>query len=125
VPDQQPFTVKDLEWFAKNAYNLSLQYCSDISPEALVRILNVCIEVDCIEGRIIPGIDIAQFIEFLKDEETSEAAGGLSLRRVFCEFLAACTYITLARAEDQTEIYVSLSCLSSQLLTDTFSSNII
>jgi hypothetical protein len=45
APNQQPFTQQDLEWFAKSAYNLSLQYCSEISPEILVRLLRVCIEV--------------------------------------------------------------------------------
>lgn len=33
--------------------------------------------------------------------------GDLSLRLVFCEYLAACTYTTLARAEDKKEEHVS------------------
>jgi hypothetical protein len=63
-------------------------------------------------GRLLEGYlglrtHAIQFIEILKSEETPETTGGLSLRRVFCEFLAACTYVTLARAEDHTETYVS------------------
>jgi hypothetical protein len=45
APEQQPFTQQDLEWFARSAYNLSLQYCSEISPDILVKLLGVCIEV--------------------------------------------------------------------------------
>jgi hypothetical protein len=45
APEQQLFTQQDLEWFARSTYNLSLQYCSEISPEILVKLLGVCIEV--------------------------------------------------------------------------------
>ena len=50
-----------------------------------------------------------QFIKLLKEEDLSGAEGDLCLRLVFCEFLAGCTYTTLARAEDNIEQCVSLS----------------
>jgi hypothetical protein len=64
--DQQPFTVEDLEWFAKNAYNLSLQYCSEFSPENLVRLLNVCIEVSYVEGLFILNLKLCSSLSFSK-----------------------------------------------------------
>ncbi|KAH7398979.1 meiosis protein SPO22/ZIP4 like-domain-containing protein [Phaeosphaeria sp. MPI-PUGE-AT-0046c] len=85
---QQTFTPQEFEWFSKNAYNLSLKYCAEMSPSHLVRLLGVCTE----------------FIKLLKDQDSTNNGGCLSLRLVFCEFLAACTYVILARAEDNAEI---------------------
>lgn len=65
-----------------------------MSPNHLVRLLNACVE----------------FIKIMKEQEDSDSTGDLSLRLVFCEFLAACTYTTLARAEDNIE-----SCLQFYL----------
>ena len=48
-----------------------------------------------------------QFIKLLREQDRSGAEGDLCLRLVFCEFLAACTYTTLARAEDNIEQCVS------------------
>jgi hypothetical protein len=47
-----------------------------------------------------------QFIKLLKEKDQS-MEGDLCLRLVFCEYLAACTYTTLARAEDATDQCVS------------------
>jgi hypothetical protein len=44
-PEQQLFTVQELEWFSRNSYNLSLKHCAEISPQSLVRLLGVCAEV--------------------------------------------------------------------------------
>ncbi|OAK98096.1 SPO22-domain-containing protein [Phaeosphaeriaceae sp. SRC1lsM3a] len=91
---QQLFTAQEFEWFSKNSYNLSLKYCAEMSPSHLVRLLGVCTE----------------FIKLLKEQDNTNSSSYLSLRLVFCEFLAACTYTTLARAEDNTEI-----CLQNYL----------
>jgi hypothetical protein len=48
-----------------------------------------------------------QFIKLLQEQNKSGTEGDICLRLVFCEFLAACTYTTLARAEDNTESCVS------------------
>ncbi|KAH7090298.1 meiosis protein SPO22/ZIP4 like-domain-containing protein [Paraphoma chrysanthemicola] len=84
---QQLFTQKEFEWFSKNAYNLSLKHCAEMAPNHLVKMLNACTE----------------FIKLLKDQDQAGQEGDLCLRLVFCEFLAACAYITLARAEDNME----------------------
>ncbi|KAF1852174.1 SPO22-domain-containing protein [Cucurbitaria berberidis CBS 394.84] len=86
TPAQQLFTAQEFEWFSKNAYNMSLKYCAEMAPNLLVKLLNSCTE----------------FIKLLKGQNQSGAEGDLCLRLVFCEFLAACTYTTLARAEDNT-----------------------
>ncbi|KAH7075854.1 meiosis protein SPO22/ZIP4 like-domain-containing protein [Paraphoma chrysanthemicola] len=83
---QQLFTRKEFEWFSKNAYNLSLKHCAEMAPNHLVKMLNACTE----------------FINLLKDQD-QPGQGDLCLRLVFCEFLAACAYMTLARAEDSVE----------------------
>ena len=44
-----------------------------------------------------------------KDQEQPVVIADLELRLAFCEFLAACTYTTLARAEDHEATYVSLT----------------
>ncbi|KAF1940662.1 SPO22-domain-containing protein [Clathrospora elynae] len=84
TPAQELFTVQEFEWFSKNAYNLSLKYCAEMPPSHLVKLLNCCTE----------------FIKLLKEQDQAKAEGDLCLRLVFCEYLAACTYTTLARAED-------------------------
>ncbi|KAF1997925.1 SPO22-domain-containing protein [Amniculicola lignicola CBS 123094] len=87
TPAQQLFTSAEFEWFSKNAYNLCLKYCAEMDPEKLVRLLNVCIE----------------FIKLLIEAGESEDKSDLSLRLMFCHFLAACAFTTLARAEDNNQ----------------------
>ncbi|RMZ74395.1 transcription factor [Pyrenophora seminiperda CCB06] len=86
TPTKELFTPVEFEWFSKNAYNLSLKYCAEMPPNLLVRLLSCCTE----------------FLKLLKEKDKS-SHGDLCLRLVFCEFLSACTYITLARAEDNIE----------------------
>ncbi|KAF2036041.1 SPO22-domain-containing protein [Setomelanomma holmii] len=84
---QQLFSSQEFEWFSKNAYNLSLKYCAEMRPDNLVSLLGTCTE----------------FIKLLNEQSDEVAKGDLCLRLVFCEFLAACTYTTMARAEDNIE----------------------
>jgi hypothetical protein len=60
---------------------------------------------------------MSQFINLLKDQEGNEcaAAADLGLRLAFCEFLTACTYTTLARAEDTQETLVSDPALPERI----------
>ncbi|EUC48226.1 hypothetical protein COCMIDRAFT_87783 [Bipolaris oryzae ATCC 44560] len=81
------FTNLEFEWFSKNSYNLSLKHCAEMPPAYLIRLLDCCME----------------FIKLLKEKDDSNPSSDLSLRLLFCEFLAACTWITLARAEDNVE----------------------
>ncbi|KAF2130996.1 SPO22-domain-containing protein [Dothidotthia symphoricarpi CBS 119687] len=87
TPDQQLFTTQEFEWFSKNAYNLSLRHCAEMQPSMLVRLLTVCTE----------------FIKLLNEQEKSDTGSDVSLRLVFCEFLATCSYTTMARAEDNVQ----------------------
>ena len=50
-----------------------------------------------------------QFIKLLKEQQPEDSAvtTDVGLRLAFCAFLAACTYTTLARAEDKKETHVS------------------
>ena len=91
TPAKELFTTVEIEWFSKNAYNIALKYCAEMPPGLLVRLLSCC----------------AELIKLLRDKTRPNANSDLCLRLVFCEFLAACAYTTLARAEDNTEQSVS------------------
>ena len=47
-PEQQLFTMQELEWFSKNSYNFSLKHCAAMPPQNLARLLNVCTEVNIV-----------------------------------------------------------------------------
>jgi hypothetical protein len=65
-----------------------------------------------------------QFIKLIQEHNKSGTEGDICLRLVFCEYLAACTYTTLARAEDSIEICVSKSIPAhAYTVTDVISSN--
>ena len=83
----EDFSRPELEWFAKNAYNLALKYCTDFHPRSLFRLLQSCIEL----------------LELLWADETTADSADLVLRLLFCHFLAASASITLARTEDNIE----------------------
>ncbi|KAF2712150.1 SPO22-domain-containing protein [Pleomassaria siparia CBS 279.74] len=85
---QQLFNSSEFEWFYKNAYNLSLKHCAEIHPSLLVRLLETCIE----------------FVKILQCEHRPEDDNDLPLRLLFCDFLAACAFATLARAEDNIQV---------------------
>lgn len=44
----------------------------------------------------------------LRENGVAPNEGDLSLRMIFCEFLATCTYATMARAEDMIEEHVCI-----------------
>jgi len=76
-------------------------------PAFLIRLLDCCVEVHDVFNHLANHTDKPQFIKLLKGKDHSKAEEDLCLRLVFCEFLAACTCITLARAEDNIEHNVS------------------
>ncbi|KAF2741108.1 SPO22-domain-containing protein [Polyplosphaeria fusca] len=94
TPAQQQFTSAEFEWFSKNAYNISLKYCTELQPQHLNKLVECCIE----------------FIKLLEEQVQPDDHTDLFLRAMFCHFLAACSSITLARAEDNIE-----SCLQHYL----------
>ncbi|PSN68963.1 SPO22-domain-containing protein [Corynespora cassiicola Philippines] len=75
---QQNFGLSEYKWFAKNTYNLSLKYCSEMHPTTLTKLLKTCIEH---ENELDPDPD-------------------MDLRLRVCHFLAVCAFSALARAED-------------------------
>lgn len=77
-----------------------------MQPGSLVRLLNACIEVGSIAASPFQA-DNFQFIKLLKDHDGSDIED-LSLRSMFCDFLASCAFTTLARAEDNIQQCVSL-----------------
>ena len=52
-----------------------------------------------------------QVIKLLEELTEPQNEGDLSLRLMFCDFLATCTYTTLARAEDNVRDYVGVELL--------------
>lgn len=82
------FTVSELDWFSKNAYNLALKFSTTWEPHQVLRMLQVCIK----------------FISLYPLDATSQNVNDLSLRRMFCDFLAATLLIVQARPEDNIEI---------------------
>ncbi|KAI1343855.1 meiosis protein SPO22/ZIP4 like-domain-containing protein [Xylariaceae sp. FL0016] len=81
------FTLDELNWFSKNAYNLGLANLTSWETRQVVRILDCCLAM----GACYPS-----------DMPRGEASD-LGLRTMFCHFLIAVGLIALARAEDNVE----------------------
>jgi hypothetical protein len=81
------FDTTELDWFSKNAYNLALKFSAEWGPLSILRLLQSCIK----------------FIELYPKDINQELADDLSLRRIFCHFLATVLLISLARTEDGVE----------------------
>ncbi|KAK2055776.1 SPO22-domain-containing protein [Colletotrichum caudatum] len=82
------FTVKELDWFCQNAYNLGLKHADSWDLEQLVRLYDGCLAIAAHYPADLP----------------AEAAGDLAFRTMFCHFVAAAALVSLARAEDGTEL---------------------
>jgi hypothetical protein len=85
---ERPFDINELDWFSKNAYNLGLKHAADWEPRKVLRIHQCCIS----------------FINMYPKDIGQQASDDLSLRRIFCDFLATLLLISLARAEDNIEV---------------------
>lgn len=84
---QKTFEITDLDWFSKNAYNIALKHASDLEPRKVLRIIQSCIV----------------FIGLYPKDIDQQVSDDLSLRLIFCHFLATVLLISLARAEDNIE----------------------
>jgi hypothetical protein len=82
------WTIQELDWFSKNAYNLSLKYSTEWHPQQVLRIIQSCIKFTSIYPADI-------------DKATSN---DITHRHIFCDFLAVILLVSLARAEDNIEI---------------------
>lgn len=84
---EQNFGDNELQWFARSSYNMALKYCANVHPYYLIRLLNSC----------------AALLTLMLEEKSDNADEGLHVRLSHCFWLIACTYVTIARAEDNTE----------------------
>ncbi|KAI1381649.1 SPO22-domain-containing protein [Hypoxylon crocopeplum] len=81
------FTVEELNWFCKNAYNLGLKNMHIWQLRQSARIFQCCLSI----------------ISHYPQDIPAEAAEDLSLRAMFCHFLMATALLALARSEDNIE----------------------
>ncbi|KAK3064561.1 hypothetical protein LTS18_006048 [Coniosporium uncinatum] len=107
------WNTQELDWFSKNAYNLSLHHLADMHPLHLARLLESCTGfIDLLLLRHRPGTtDPSHLPSSTKaynanttvDTNSNPEQESLHLRRTFCHFLASCVHVTLARADDVLE----------------------
>ncbi|KAJ3573769.1 hypothetical protein NPX13_g4582 [Xylaria arbuscula] len=81
------FTIEELNWFSKNAYNLGLENTLTWDARNIVTILECCIAV----------------ISSYPLDISSQMAADISLRSMFCSFMVATVLLALARSEDDAE----------------------
>ncbi|KAI0972929.1 meiosis protein SPO22/ZIP4 like-domain-containing protein [Xylaria arbuscula] len=82
------FTVDELNWFCKNAYNLGLENALAWEARHIIVILECCLSI----------------ISSYPPDVPAQMAADTSLRSMFCNFMAATVLLALARSEDNTEI---------------------
>ncbi|KAK1459982.1 hypothetical protein CMEL01_02981 [Colletotrichum melonis] len=81
------FTVKELDWFCQNAYNLGLKHSDSWDVKHLIRLYNSCLAM----------------AKHYPEDLPAEAASDLAFRTMFCNFIAAAALVSLARTEDNVE----------------------
>ncbi|KAI3556409.1 hypothetical protein CABS01_03819 [Colletotrichum abscissum] len=81
------FTVKELDWFCQNAYNLGLKHSDSWDVKHLIRLYNTCLAI----------------AKHYPEDLPAEAASDLAFRTMFCDFIAAAALVSLARTEDNVE----------------------
>ncbi|ROT35208.1 SPO22-domain-containing protein [Sodiomyces alkalinus F11] len=84
---RQLYTVKELDWFCKNGYNIGVRHTNDWDLQHLVRILGSCLALH----------------EHYPPDLPSEHAGDITLRSLFCRFIIASAQMAMARVEDNRE----------------------
>ncbi|ESZ92874.1 hypothetical protein SBOR_6737 [Sclerotinia borealis F-4128] len=86
-PNREIWTILELEWFSRNSYNLSLKNLSIWEPQQTLRMLACCIG----------------FIDHYPQDIGEDAHDDVTLRKMFCNFCAATIFVSIARAEQNTE----------------------
>ncbi|KAJ0306009.1 hypothetical protein COL516b_005123 [Colletotrichum fioriniae] len=81
------FTVKELDWFCQNAYNLGLKHSESWDVKHLTRLYNSCLAI----------------ANHYPEDLPAEATSDLAFRTMFCDFIAAAALVSLARTEDNVE----------------------
>jgi hypothetical protein len=82
------FTVKELDWFCKNSYNIGIQNISTWESRQIVRLFRCCLSI------------IASYPQ----DVGAQVSGDIALRAMFCHFVIAAALISLARCEDNLEV---------------------
>ncbi len=90
--EKELWTVPELDWFSKNAYNLALKYASSWPPRLVLSLARSCL----IFGSVYP----SSLPAAVQDD--------ILLRGMFCDFLASVLLIALARPEDNVEEQLQL-----------------
>lgn len=88
----------EVQWWSKNAYNLSLRLCGDIDPEYTVRLLDVC----------------SLLMKHYPDDGGMMQEDDVETRKMLCAFLATTALIVLGRSEDRGTEYTLQCFLSAQ-----------
>ena len=81
------FTIKELDWFSRNCYNISLKVCHVWPPHQTLRVVQAALK----------------FIDMYPIDLDPAIVADLSLRRLFCNFVLCSLCIHLARNEDKPE----------------------
>ncbi|KAI2642014.1 meiosis protein SPO22/ZIP4 like-domain-containing protein [Xylaria nigripes] len=92
------FNIDELNWFCKNAYNLGLENSMVWEARHVIAVLECCLSIISSYPPDIPAQTVAD----------------ISLRGLFCNFMAATVLLALARSEDNIESrlqnYLSMRC---------------
>ncbi|KAI0503144.1 meiosis protein SPO22/ZIP4 like-domain-containing protein [Xylaria bambusicola] len=87
IKSEKLFTIDELNWFSKNAYNLGLENALTWEARYVIVILECCLSI----------------ISSYPSDISSQMAADISLRGMFCDFMIATMLLALARSEDNTE----------------------
>ncbi|KAI1112741.1 meiosis protein SPO22/ZIP4 like-domain-containing protein [Nemania sp. NC0429] len=82
------FTIDELDWFCKNAYNIGLKNVMVWEARRVVTILECCLSI----------------ISGYPSDIPAQVVADTSLRGMFCNFMVATVLLALARSEHNTEI---------------------
>lgn len=82
------FTIDELDWFCKNAYNIGLKNVMVWEARRVVTILECCLSI----------------ISGYPSDIPTQIVADTSLRGMFCNFMAATVLLARARSEDNAEI---------------------
>lgn len=79
------FTIPELHWFRKNAYNIGATNCHTWEPQHMIRIFSACVTLIGCYPSDLPLADVAE----------------LTLMAMRCHFVVAAALVSLARAQDR------------------------
>ncbi|KAL7275567.1 sporulation-specific protein 22 [Rhizina undulata] len=82
------FTIKELDWFSRNGYNLGLRSIVEWTPATSMRIFSTCI----------------RFLELYPDDIDTNSLSEISYRKLLCYYMCASISTELGRIEDSTEL---------------------